>query len=90
MRQLAILVALVMLSWQATAQPARPSAAGSSNEPLLSTTLNLNMPEGKLPVCLWGSAIYSPGSQLDYFDTAKKANVCFHCNGDGTWSTPCQ
>lgn len=90
MRQLSILAAIVIFSWQAAAQPARPGGTTPGNEPLVSTTVNLNMEAGKLPVCFWGSAMYSPGSHLDYFDIVRKANVCFHCNADGTWDTPCQ
>lgn len=91
MRNLPLLAAIVAFSVPAMAQQSTKSAgAGPAGEPLVSTTINLNMDSGKLPFCFWGSAMYSPGSHLEAFDPSKKSMVCYHCNGDGTWDQPCQ
>jgi hypothetical protein len=90
LRRLSILVGLCMLSSPVIAEQSKPSSAPSGNEPIVSTSVNLNIGSGKLPLCFWGGAVYSPGSHLDYFDVSKKADACFHCNVDGTWDTPCQ
>ena len=90
LRQLSIVAALVVISGQALAQQAGPASSRLSNEPVVSTSVNLNVGSGKLPFCFWGSAMYSPGSHVNYYDVSKRADACFHCNADGTWDAPCQ
>lgn len=90
MKGFQILAALIVISGPALAEQTSQAAPPPGSEPRVTTSVNLNAGSRKLSLCFWGSAVYSPGSRLDYFDVSKKADACFHCNADGTWDTPCQ
>jgi len=90
-KRLLLLTAIAAISGPAMAQQSGRIAVSPGGEPpMAATTVNINAGSGKLSLCFWGSSAYSPGSHVDYFETTKKANACFHCNDNGTWDTPCQ
>lgn len=95
MKRWLFLVALIGVSGQATAAPLRSAGPPQgdplqSSEPVAVNSVNVTLGQGRLSLCFWGSALYSPGSHIDSYDATKKASACFHCNADGTWDTPCQ
>ncbi len=60
------------------------------NERSAVAQLGLTIDWTKLHLCFWDSAAYSPGSLVNFVDTARNTTTCFHCNADGTWDKPCQ
>jgi hypothetical protein len=73
----------------ALAEQPKQAAAQASEHPTINE-LNLTLDASKQHLCVWGSAVYSPGSLVNFTDIAKNATTCFHCNADGTWDKPCQ
>ena len=70
-------------------QPKQVAAAQGSEHPTINE-LNLTLDASKQHFCFWGSAVYSPGSLVNFTDIAKNATTCFRCNADGTWDKPRQ
>jgi hypothetical protein len=88
-----VIVFILTLS-QAWAQQPRQnvpaSAPALSTERPATTHVSLSLDAGKLHLCFWEGAVYSPGSLVNFLDATKNTNICFHCNADGTWDKPCQ
>jgi hypothetical protein len=79
----------ILFVYRASAEQPKQAVGQVSERPSINE-LNLTLDAGKQHFCFWASAVYSPGSLVNFTDIAKNTTTCFHCNADGTWDKPCQ